>query len=92
MLTAFIAMVLMAIIRSKVLAITGTVIITELLVLLWQYRSIGESQDPHLAEVLLVPIQLLIITVPITLTAATVFVVLTARLWRRNTRTSKLDK
>jgi hypothetical protein len=73
-LAAIVAMILSAFIRNKTLVVVASVVITQLLYLVWQYHAIANSYDPHMSEILPLPILLLIITLPVAALAATAVV------------------
>ena len=56
--TCIVTLVLTNAIRSRVLTIVSAVAITELTVLLVQYWDINQSYDPHMAEILYLPLPL----------------------------------
>lgn len=82
-LTGFVTVALRIIVRSRPLAITGSVTITELLVLLHQYYTMVESENRYAAEAYLYPMVLLVLTAPIVGVASICFTFLVDRFRRR---------
>ena len=78
--SAMVSFALGAFIRSRPVALGGSLIITELIILVLQYRSIASSSDAP--EILLVPIWMAIVTAPIILLTAWACAAVLARLRR----------
>jgi hypothetical protein len=82
-LTGIVTAILRKIIRSRPLAILGSVTITELLILIHQYYTMGESKNQYAAEAYLYPMVLLVVTAPIVGVVSTCFTFLVDRFRRR---------
>ena len=78
--SAVVSFALGAVVRSRPVALCGSLIITELVILILQYRSIASSSDAP--EIFLVPIWMAIVTAPIILLTAFGCITILARFRR----------
>lgn len=78
-LTCLVVFILSAVIQSRTLLILSGIIITEMLVLLWQYVTMIQSKNKYAAEGYWYPIALLFFTAPIVAVISSLLVTLVVR-------------
>jgi hypothetical protein len=77
---ALVSLVLAGFVRTKVLSISASFIITELLFLLWGFLAVADSKDAN--DILGLPLVMAAFAAPILLLASVGFVMLATRMYQ----------